>query len=77
MTAAAPVVSRRAGVMFASLAAKLPPLAQARVRSWSPYIWSLKPWLLPLAGIAGWLVYPALTPEFKGDIQRRLTDEDE
>ena len=23
------------------------------------------PWLLPLGGIAGWMVYPALTTEFK------------
>ena len=49
----------------------------ARVKSWSLYGWSLKPWLIPLAGIAGCCVYPALTPEFKGDIKRRITDEDD
>ena len=48
----------------------------ASAKSWSLYGWSLKPWLIP-AGIAAWCVYPALTPEFKGDIKRRITDEDD
>ena len=79
MTAAVPVESRRAGLgMFANLAAKASKgVVGARVKSWSLYGWSLKPWLIPLAGIAGWCVYPALTPEFKGDIKRRITDEDD
>ena len=64
--------------MFANLAARASKgVGGARVKSWSLYGWSLKPWLIPLAGIAGWCVYPALTPEFKGDIKRRITDEDD
>ena len=66
--------------MFANLAArvsKAAPVGTARVKSWSLYGWSLKPWLIPLAGIAGWCVYPALTPEFKGDVRRRITDEED
>ena len=73
------VAARRSG-MFANLAArvsKAAPVGTARVKSWSLYGWSLKPWLIPLAGIAGWCVYPALTPEFKGDVRRRITDEDD
>ena len=71
------VAARRSG-MFANLAAKASKgVVGARVKSWSLYGWSLKPWLIPLAGIAGWCVYPALTPEFKGDIKRRITDEDD
>ena len=41
------------------------PLLLSRTQSWVSFGLPLMPWLLPLGGIAGWMVYPALTTEFK------------
>lgn len=57
------------GIMFAQLSARLAAkptgINAVRVWSWGGLGARLVPWAVPLAGIAGWMVYPALTLEFK------------
>jgi len=40
-------------------------LVAVRAKSWGQLGLRLTPWVLPLGGIGGWMVWPALTTEFK------------
>ena len=54
--------------MIGAIAARIPKptgVVATRVKSWSMLGWSLKGWSIPLAFVGGWMVYPALTTEFK------------
>ena len=76
VTATVPVESQRAGSgMFANLAAKASKGVVGAREELVAHGWSLKPWLIPLRVSRAGASTP-LTPEFKGDIKRRITDED-
>ena len=53
--------------MFSKIATALAPkgVVGIRAQSWGSFGLKLTPWGVPLGLVAGWMVYPALPPEFK------------